>query len=320
MKAIIARKYGPPEVLTIEEIEKPAPKDKQVLVKVLAASINAADYHLMRADIPLVRLMGEGLLKPKNPRTGMDVAGRVEAVGENVTQFQPGDEVFGDARGAFAEYVLAREMYLATKPAGVSFEQAAAVPTAGLTALQAIRWAGGIRSGQKVLVQGASGGVGTFAMQLAKVFGAEVTAVCSPRNLELARSLGAEHVIDYTREDFTRGRQRYDLIIAVNGFHSIFAYRQTLCPGGVYVCVGGAMTQMFQAMLLGPWLSRKGDKKLGNMGIAKVLQEDLVYLGELLDAGQITSVIDRNYRLEEIREAFRYFEEEHAQGKVVIKV
>jgi NADPH:quinone reductase-like Zn-dependent oxidoreductase len=319
MKAVLYTQYGP-DALKIEEIEKPIPQDQQVLIKVHASSINAADYRVMQGGPILVRLIGGGLLRPKNPRTGSDVAGRVEAVGENVTQFRPGDEVFGCAKGAFAEYVLAREAYLALKPVNCSFEQAAAVPVAGLTALQGLRDTGGIRPGQKVLIQGASGGVGMFAVQLAKSFGAEVTAVCSPRNLDMVRSIGADHVIDYTQEDFTRSGQCYDLIFAVNGYHSLSDYKRALNPQGTYVCAGGAMRQFFEAMLLGSWMSRNGDKKMGSMGIAKVIQEDLVTLGELLEAGKITPVIDRGYPLSEIFEAFRYVEEKHAQGKVVIRV
>jgi NADPH:quinone reductase-like Zn-dependent oxidoreductase len=320
MKAIIYTQYGPPDVLQLKEVEKPTPKENQVLVKVHAASINAGDWRVMRADSLLIRLMTGGLLKPKDTRLGSDVAGRVEAVGENVKQFRPGDEVFGCAHGTFAEYARAREVYVALKPAHISFEQAAAVPVAALTALQGIRYAGGIRPGQKVLIQGASGGVGTFAVQLAKSFGAEVTAVCSTRNLDMARSIGADHVIDYTKEDFTRNPQRYDLVFAVNGYHSLSACQRALSPQGVYVCAGGTMAQFFQAMLLGPLMSRKGGKKLGSMGIAKINQEDLVYLGELLEAGKIVPQIDRCYPLSEVPEAMRYVEDTHAQGKVVITV
>ena len=320
MKAVIYNEYGPPDVLKIEEVEKPTPRDKQVLIKVHAASINSYDWRYMRAAPFFIRLTGAGLLSPKNPRLGGDLAGRVKAVGENVTQFQPGDEVFGCAEGAYAEYVLAREANLALKPANRSFEEAAAVPTAALTALQGLRDAAGIRPGQKVLIQGASGGVGTFAVLLAKSFGAEVTAVCSPRNLDMARSIGADHVIDYTQEDFTRKPQRYDLIFAANGYHSLSAYKRALNPQGIYVCAGGTMRQIFEAMLLGSLRSRNGGKKLASMGIAKVKQADLVYLGELLEAGKIPPFIDRTYPLGEIAEAFRYFEEVHAQGKVVITI
>ena len=320
MKAIVYTRYGPPDVLQITEVEKPTPKENQLLIKVHAASVNAGDYRVRGGKPFLLRLVIGGLLKPKDSRLGSDVAGRVEAVGENVKQFRPGDEVFGCAHGAFAEYVLAKEANLALKPANRSFEEAAALPVAALTALQGYRYAGGIQPGQKVLVQGASGGVGIFAVQLAKSFEAEVTAVCSPRNLEMARSMGADHVIDYTREDFTKSGQQYDLIFAVNGYHSLSNYKRGLSPHGVYVCAGGTLPQIFQAMLLGSLMSEKGGKKISSMGIAKVNQEDLVYLGELLDSGKIAPVIDRSYPLREIAEAFRYVEEKHAQGKVVITV
>ena len=320
MKAIVYTRYGPPDVLQIAEVEKPIPNENQLLIKVHAASVNAGDYRVRGGKPFLLRLVIGGLLKPKDSRLGSDVAGRVEAVGENVKQFRPGDEVFGCAHGAFAEYVLAKEANLALKPANRSFEEAAAVPVAALTALQGYRYAGGIQPGQKVLVQGASGGVGIFAVQLAKLFEAEVTAVCSPRNLEMARSMGADHVIDYTREDFTKSGQQYDLIYAVNGYHSLLAYKRALSPQGIYVCAGGTLPQIFQAMLLGSLMSEKGGKKISSMGIAKVNQEDLVYLGELLDSGKIAPVIDRSYPLREIAEAFRYVEERHAQGKVVITV
>jgi NADPH:quinone reductase-like Zn-dependent oxidoreductase len=235
-----------------------------------------------------------------------------------VTDFQPGDEVFGCRNGAFAEYVCVREVGLALKPANVSFEQAAAVPVAALTALQGLRDAGHIKPGQKVLIQGASGGVGMFAVQLAKSFGAEVTGVCSTRNLDMVRSLGADYVIDYKKEDFTLNNQQYDLIFAVNGYHSLSAYKRVLTPQGVYVCAGGTLPQIFQAMLLGALMSRKGGKKMRSMGIAKVVQEDLVALGELLKDGKIVPFIDRSYPLSEIVEAMRYVEDTHAQGKVVI--
>jgi NADPH:quinone reductase-like Zn-dependent oxidoreductase len=320
MKAIVYTKYGPPDVLQVQEVEKPTPKGNQVLVKVHAASVNAGDYRVRRGKPFLLRLMTGGLVKPKNTRVGSDVAGRVEAVGENIKQFRPGDEVFGCATGAFAEYVLAREANLAFKPANRSFEEAASVPVAALTALQGIRYAGETQPGQKVLIQGASGGVGTFAVQLAELFGAEVTAVCSTKNLDMARAIGADHVIDYTREDFTRNRQCYDLIFAVNGYHSLLAYQRALCPRGIYVCAGGSLPQIFQAMILGSLMSRKGGKKISSMGIAKVNQEDLVYLGALLETGKIAPVIDRRYPLSDIVEAFRYVEDTHAQGKVVITV
>jgi NADPH:quinone reductase-like Zn-dependent oxidoreductase len=309
MKAILCQKYGPPDVLQLEDVEKPAPNEDQILVKVHAASINAGDYRTRTGRPILLRPITGSLLRPKDPRVGSDVAGQVEAVGVNVKQFRPGDKVFGCAKGAFAEYVLARESNLALKPANRSFEESAAVPVAALTAMQGFRHAGEIKPGQKVLIQGASGGVGTYAVQLAKSFGAEVTAVCSTRNLEMARSIGADHVINYKKEDFTRGSQRYDLILAVNGYHSLSAYKRALNPHGVYVCAGGTMLQFFQAMLFGSWMSRIGDKKLTTMGIAQVKQEDLVVLGELLEAGKIIPVIDRKYPLSETVEAFRYVEE-----------
>jgi NADPH:quinone reductase-like Zn-dependent oxidoreductase len=272
----------------------------------------------MRANPFFLRLMSGGFLRPKNQRLGSDVSGRVEAVGGNVQQFRPGDEVFGFSNGAFAEYVCSRESAVALKPANISFEEAAAVPVAAITALQGLRDAGGLQPGQKILIQGASGGVGTFAVQLAKSLGAEVTAVCSSRNLEMARSIGSDHVIDYTLEDFTRNPQRYDLIFAVNGYHSLPAYQRALCPQGIYVCAGGTMPQIFQAMLLGSLMSKKGGKKMANMGIAKINQEDLVFLGELLKAGKIAPIIDRRHPFSEIVEAFRYVEDTHPQGKVII--
>src|SRR5512139_1043329 len=271
MKAIVYTKYGPPDVLHLKEVKKPALNDNQVLVKVHAASINASDWHLLTADPFPMRLMGVGLFKPKNTILGADIAGCVEAVGRNVKQFRPGDAVFGDifglGSGSFAEYVSVPESVLALKPSNVSFEEAAAVPVAAVTALQGLRDQGHIQPGHKVLINGASGGVGTFAVQIAKSFGAEVTAVCSTRNLEIARSIGADHVIDYTKEDFTQNGQRYDLILAVNGARAILDYRRALSRSGIYVALGGSMPQVLQAILLGPLVSRIGDKKMGFMGI-----------------------------------------------------
>ena len=232
MKAIVYTKYGSPDVLQLKDVEKPTPKDAEVLIKIHAASVNAYDWHFLTADIFLIRLMGGGLLKPKYTRLGADVAGRVEAVGSNVKQFQPDDEVFGMVQGGFAEYACAPENAVALKPSNLSFEEAAAVPMAAITALQGLRDAGQIQPGQKVLINGASGGVGTFAVQIAKLYGAEVTAVCSTRNLDQARSLGADHVIDYTQEDFTQNGQQYDLILAVNGYHPLSAYKRALAPKG----------------------------------------------------------------------------------------
>ena len=319
MKAIVYDKYGPPDVLELQEIEKPTVTDNDVLVKIHAASVNPADWHIMRADPFLVRLMGMGLLKPKNKMLGADIAGLVEAVGSNVKQFQPGDEVFGDiGSGAFAEYACVTENRLALKPANLSFEEAAAVPLAALTALQGLRDKGQLQPGQKVLIHGASGGVGTFAVPIAKSFGAEVTGVCSTRNVEMVRSIGADHVIDYTQEDFTQNGQRYDLILAVAGNRSVFEYKRALSPNGIYVMIGGSSTSlMFSSMLLGPLISMFGSQKMGFM-MAKINQKDLLFIKELLEAGKVTPVIDRSYTLPEVPEAIRYLEEGHAQGKVII--
>jgi NADPH:quinone reductase-like Zn-dependent oxidoreductase len=324
MKAIVMTDYGSPDVLQLQEVAKPTPRDGEVLVHVLAAALNAADWHVMRGEPFPVRLMVGGLLKPKHAMIpGAAVAGRVEAVGKSVTQFQVGDAVFGDLSGCgwsgFAEYVCAREDALVVKPSSISFEQAAAVPLAATTALQGLRDKGQIQSGQQVLIYGASGGVGTFAVQLAKAFGAEVTAVCSTRNVEMVRSLGADHVIDYTRADVTQQGQRYDLILAANGYHSIFAYRRTLRPEGRYVMTGGSNAQMFQAMLLGPVISMTGTRKMGNV-LARPSQQDLAFIKELLEGGKVVPVIDRRCLLREVPEAIRYLEAGHARGKVVITV
>jgi len=323
MKAIVYTEYGAPlDVLRLKEVEKPTPRDHEVLINVHAASVNAADWRLVRAD-PFLARFATGLLKPKHTIPGADVAGRVEAVGRSVTQFRPGDEVFGDLSacgwGAFAEYVCADENALVLKPADMTFEQAAAVPLAAVTAFQGLRDQGQIKAGQKVLINGASGGVGTFAVQLAKSFGAEVTGVCSTGKVDMVRSLGADHVVDYTREDFTKTAQRYDLILAANGDRSIFDYQRALSPGGSYVTTGGSMTQLFQAMLLGPLMSMTGGKKMGNM-LARPDQKDLTFINELLESGQVAPVIDRRYPLSEVPEAVRYLEDGHAKGKVVITV
>jgi len=320
MKAIRYEIFGPPEALQFKEVVQPVPKDRQVLVKVHAASINALEWRRFTGPSFAVRLITGGWLKPKDTAIGTDVAGRVEAVGENVTRFKPGDEVFGCAHGSFAEFVLAREAYLTLKPANRSFEEAAAVPLAALTAFQAIRCAGGIRPGQQVLIQGASGGIGMYAVQLAKTSGAELTAVCSTRNLNLARSWGADHVVDYTKENFTKNNKNYDLILAVNGYHSLWAYRRALKPQGVYVFAGGSLPQILQSLLFAKWLSQKGGKTLRNMGITKINQDDLVQLSELLQAGKLAPVIDRIYPLSETVEAIRHTIETHAQGKIVIEV
>jgi NADPH:quinone reductase-like Zn-dependent oxidoreductase len=322
MKAIICRQYGTPDVLKLEEIPQPIPKDKQVLVKIHAASVNAADWHLLTADIFLVRLM-MGLFKPKISILGGDIAGTVEAVGAGVTRFKPGNAVFGDVLlsggGGFAEYVVAPEGVLALKPANLTFEQAAAAPIAALTALAGLRDLGKIKAGKKMLINGASGGVGTFAVQIAKAFGAEVTAVCSSRNVEMARQLGADHVIDYTQQNFTQTGQQYDLILAANGYHPIWAYRRALTPTGIYVMAGGRFSQMIEAMLLGPLLSRKGGRQLLALS-AETKQKDLQTIREMLEAGRIVPVIDRCYPLAEVPEAMRYLGDGHARGKVVITV
>jgi NADPH:quinone reductase-like Zn-dependent oxidoreductase len=318
MKAVVYHQYGSPDVLQVAEIEKPTPNENQILLKVHAVSINAADYRPLSGKPFLIRLMMGGIFKPKDPRIGIDVAGRVEAVGANVKRFRPGDEVFGCANGAFAEYVLAKEKNLALKPANISFEEAAAVPVAALTALQGFRYVGGVRPEQKVLIQGASGGVGIFAVQMAKIYGAEVTAVCSTRNLKMVRSFGTDHVIDYTREDFTQNGKKYDLIFAVNGYHPLSAYQRSLSPQGNYVCAGGTFPQIFQAMLLGRFMSKKGGKTLSSMGISNVNQDDMDRLAKLLQEGKIFPVIDRCYPLREIVPAFRHVMENHAQGKVVV--
>jgi NADPH:quinone reductase-like Zn-dependent oxidoreductase len=314
MKAIHWTAYGPPDLLQLKEVEKPAPQADEALVKVLAASANILDLQIKGGPARF----WAGLRKPKDPRIGKDIAGRVEAVGNAVTQFRPGDEVFGVSQGAFAEYASARENNLALKPSNTSFEQAAAVPVAGITALQGLRDKGMIQPGQRVLINGASGGVGTFAVQIAKSFGAEVTGVCSPGNLDLVRSLGADHVIDYTKEDFTRNGQRYDLIFAVNGYHPISAYRRSLAPQGIYLAAGGSLTQVFQSLLLGPLISMAGKQKMGFMGIEKTNQKDLVLMKELLEAGKVVPVIDRRFPLSETAEALRYLGGGHARGKVVI--
>jgi len=321
MKAIVYTRYGPPDVLQFRDVEKPAPRDDEVLVKVLAASLNAYDWHFLTADIFLIRLMGVGLFKPKRPKLGADLAGRVEAVGRKVSRFRPGDEVFGDiaghGNGSFAEYACAPESKVELKPSNLSFEEAAAVPMAALTALQGLRDEGRIRQGEKVLINGASGGVGTFALQFARYYGAEVTAVCSPRNVEQARALGATRVIDYTREDFTRSGVQYDLILGANGYHSLPAYKRALNPGGRYVMAGGTAAQIFQAMLLGSLMSGTGGRKMGGVS-ARINQEDLAFLRRLLETGSIVPVIERCYPLRETAEALRYLGEGHARGKIVI--
>jgi NADPH:quinone reductase-like Zn-dependent oxidoreductase len=321
MKAILFPKYGSPDVLQLVDREKPTPNDDQVLIKVVAASANPLDWHRMRGE-PFIARMGEGLRKPQDTRLGADVAGRVEAVGRNVTEFKPGDEVFGAiGAGSFAEYACTRPKNLVLKPANISFEQAAAAPVVGLTALQGLRDFGKIQAGQKVLINGAAGGIGTFAVQLAKSYGTEVTGVCSTRNLDMVRSIGADHVIDYTREDFARNGQKYDLIYDAIGNRSVSDYRRALKPQGTCVIAGfTSLPRLFQHMILGPWTSRNSDKKVGMMGVSNANQEDLLCIKDLLETGKVVPVIDRRYPLHETAEAIRYIETMHARGKVIITV
>ena len=322
MKAIVHTEYGSPDVLQLKDVEQPLPAPDQVLVQIHAASVNYGNLALVKGEPFLVRLMSGGLLKPKHTIPGGDIAGRVEAIGGSVTQFQPGDEVFGDISdcgfGGFAEYVAVPESALAPKPANLTYEEAAAVPQAAVVALQGLRDLGRIQSGQQVLIYGASGGIGTFAVQIAKAFGADVTGVCSTRNLDLVRSIGADQVMDYTQQDFAQGEQRYDLIVATAGYRSIFDYRRALAPQGIYVMTGGSTAQVFQAML-GPLLSEKGGRQLGNLA-HHPNQSDLVTVRELVEAGQVRPVIDRRYPLRETAEALRYYGGGHARGKVVITI
>jgi NADPH:quinone reductase-like Zn-dependent oxidoreductase len=319
VKAVVYTEYGPPEVLQLKDVKKPIPKEDEVLIKVHAASINYSDWHIMRGESFFLRLLN-GIRKPRKKVLGDDIAGRVESVGSKVKQFQPGDDVFGISNfDAFAEYACVPENSLSLKPASMTFEQAAAVPAAGITALQGIRDKGQVQPGKKVLINGASGGVGTFAVQIAKSFGAEVTGVSSTSKLDMLRSIGADHVIDYTQEDFTRSGQRYDLIFAVGGSRSIFEYRLALNSEGNYVCVGGSMTQYFQGVLLGPLISLAGSKKMGSM-LGRPNQKDYTFLIELFETGKVVPVIDRCYPLSEVPKALRYYGEGNARGKVVITV
>src|SRR5215216_1922583 len=325
MKAIINCDYGLSH-LKLENIEKPVPNNDQVLVKVHAASVNPYDWHFIEGTPKIIRLMGAGLRKPKDPRVGVDFAGTVEAVGKNVTNFKPGDEVFGGRGGAFAEYVCPRaNRAVVLKPANVTFEQAASVNIAGITALQAIRDKGKVEPGQKVLINGASGGVGTFAVQIAKSFGADVTGVCSARNAELVRSLGADHVIDYTKEDFTKGEQRYDVILDNVANHSLSECRQVLTPKGKYVMIGGGganeqgfigvMARPLKAMVLSPFINQQMGMMMADMN-----QKDLTTLADMMQTGKLKPVIDRTYKLDQVPDAIRYVEEGHARGKVIIAV
>ena len=319
MKTITFPKYGSPDVLQLVEVEKPTPDENQVLVKICAASANPLDWHRMRGE-PFLARMSEGLLKPKKPMLGADIAGRVETVGSKITEFQLGDEVFGSiGAGGFAEYACAGEKHFVLKPSKLSFEAAAAVSVAALTALQGLRNTGQIQAEQKVLINGASGGVGTFAVQIAKSFGAEVTGVCSTRNLDLVRSIGADHVVDYTQVDFTNTGQQYDLIYCAVGNRSISDYKRALTPKGVCVIAGfTSLRLLFEHMIVGPLTSQAGGKRVGLMPTARVDKQDLVMLKDLLEAGKVVPVIDRCYPLSETAEAIRYLEQGHARGKVII--
>ncbi|HUW10965.1 MAG TPA: NAD(P)-dependent alcohol dehydrogenase [Anaerolineae bacterium] len=324
MRAVVYTKYGPPEVLQLREVEKPALMEDEVLVKVHAASVNYADCSFVRGKPFLVRLIGAGLLKPRNTILGSDIAGRVETVGGKVMQFQPGDEVFGDisdrGMGGFAEYVSVPEDALVPKPASMTFEAAAAVPMAAVVALQGLRDEGQIQPGQKVLINGASGGIGTFAVQIAKSFGADVTGVCSTRNLDMVRSIGADQVIDYTQEDFTQNEQHYDLILDIVANRSASDYMRALSPKGVCVLVGySSPAVMFRIMFQGRGTSKTGSRKVVSLA-AKPSRKDLVFVKELLEAGKVVPIVDRLYPVSEVAEAIRHYGERHAQGKVVVTV
>ena len=322
MKAIVYTHYGSPDELQFKEVAQPTPKDNEVLIKVHAASVNAGDWRLLRGQPFLMRL-GTGLRTPKHPILGADVSGKVVAVGHNVTRFQPGDEVFGDLSnsgyGAFAEYVAADEAAFVRKPTNVTFAQAAAVLSAAVTALQGLRDEGQIQPGHQVLVNGASGGVGSFAVQIAKALGAEVTGVCSTRNVEMVRGLGADHVIDYTQEDFTQNGRQYDLILDAAAHRPLTDFKQALTAQGRYVMVGGSTQRYFQMMVKGPWLSQKGGQHFGTF-VKTAKPQDLAFLQNLVDAGKVVPVIDRCYPLRDVAEAIRYVETGHARGKVVITV
>ena len=328
MKAAIYTRYGPPEVVQIADVEKPVPKDDEVLIRVRAAAVNPYDWHFMRGEPYPVRIAAGGLRKPKDSRLGADVAGEIEAAGKNITQFKLGDAVFGSCKGAFAEYACASESNLALKPDNVTLEQAASVPIAAYTALQGLRRGGltkdgKIQPGQKILINGAAGGVGTFAVQIAKSFGADVTGVCSTKNVEMVRSIGANQVVDYTQEDFTKSARRYDVILDCVGNHSFSESRRVMNPRGIYVGAGGTsdnwmigpLTGALKALVLSWFVSQKQV-----MVLAKPSKEDLTIMGELMAIGKVTPVIDRCYSLCEVPEAVRYLEAGHARGKVVITV
>lgn len=320
LKAIIYTKYGGPEVLQLKEIEKPNPKDDEVLVKVHAVSINDWDWGLLQGDSLMNRMMS-GLLKPKKQILGSDIAGRIEAIGKNITRFQPGDEVYGDLSGTwggFAEYVCAREKALALKPASMSFEQAAAIPQAAMLAVQGLLDKGHIQSGQKLLINGAGGGVGTFAVQIAKLYGVEVTGVDHSGKLEMLRSMGFDYVIDYTQQDFTKNEQCYDLILDVKTNRSAFHYARVLCRNGVYVTVGGVIRRLLQVLFLSPWISMISKKHLRIVALKP--NKDLAYMNELFETGKVKPVIDGSYKLDDVPKAFGIFGKSHHKGKLVITI
>lgn len=324
MKAIICPRYGSPDVLQLREVEKPTPLENEALIKIHAASLNSRDFRIMRANPFIMRFMPGGLFHPKIKILGADFAGVVESVGKGTSQFQPGDEVFGympsaTRRGTLAEYVCASERFVALKPANLSFEQAATVPLAAVTALQGLRDKGNLQPGQKVLIHGASGGVGTFAVQIAKALGAEVTAVCSTRNLEMMHSLGANHVIDYKMEDFIQNGWQYDLILAVNGYRPLSDYLSIFKPEGSYVVAGGSLRQLIQAGTRGKQAGRVGGWKIHVLSLEQS-QKDLVFLRDLLEIRKVVPVIDAIYPLNKGADAFHYYEKEHARGKVVISM
>ena len=322
MKAVVCTEYGPPDVLRLKEVEKPAPNYDEVLVRVHAASVNAADVEILRG---MWAARFGGPLRPQHKIPGSDIAGTVEAVGRNVKEFRPGDDVWGDLSfpygyGTFAEYVSVSENALTLKPASMTFEEASTYPQSALISLQTLRDKGHIQPGQKVLINGAGGGMGTFAVQLAKYYGAEVTGVDSARKLEMLRSIGADHVFDYAQEDYTKSGQHYDLIVDVVAYRSVFDYRRALSAEGIFLIVGGSLTTFLQVLILGALISRMGSKKLGLNAYDANNEEDLAFLAELFESGKVVPVIDRCYPLSEVREALRYLEEGHVLGKVVITV
>lgn len=320
MKAIVCPAYGSPDILKYQEVTKPTPKDDEVLVKIHAAGVNAGDWHLMRADPFLIRLMF-GFTKPKHPILGGDFSGQIEAVGKNVSQFKVGDEVFGASAnfGAFAEYVAVSENAIVLKPANMTFEQLAAVPSSAMTALQGLRDHGKVQAGQQVLINGASGGVGSFAVQIAKALGSEVTAVCSTSKMDMVRSLGADHVIDYKKESFVDTGKNYDVILGVGGYYPLSDYKRALKPNGIYVMTGGETKQMFETMFLGSFMSMGSSKTITNF-IQKISQQDLLFLKELMEQGKLSPVIDKSYSLDDTPDAIRYLESGKTKGKLVISV